>query len=142
MHVQEHNLLPTGTCQILNKKSGDFSVVKLVNVNYSNQSLQTYFHQQSRQYLTNLDTYRMCQWFKSKFISSWVGAPQVSVPTLVYRVLIIQQSNTEFRFVYIHSRDSDLSNAIARTSSPHECLCSTLGYLQGAVQTNGCCTNR
>lgn len=44
MHVQEHNLLPTGACQILNKKSGDFSVVKLVNVNYSNQSLQTYFH--------------------------------------------------------------------------------------------------
>lgn len=30
----EHDLLPTGMCQILHKKSGDFSVVKVVNVNY------------------------------------------------------------------------------------------------------------
>lgn len=30
----EHNLLPTATCQIPHKKPEDFSVVKLVNVNY------------------------------------------------------------------------------------------------------------
>jgi len=40
----ECNLLPAGTYQKLHQKSGVFSVIKLVDVNYWSQNLHTCFH--------------------------------------------------------------------------------------------------